>query len=141
MPPYSTGYLMPSKPKSPIFLNNSCAGNCPSASHCAMWGLISLATNLRTVSAICSCSGVNIIRTSQLNKQFEISNVPRCCHCERSAAIQDFMDRHAALAMPKRDGSWKVEGTVAIFISSTCVQHQKYWGAKCDSALLPPGPD
>src|ERR1035437_4404186 len=46
-----------------------------------MWGLISLATNLRTVSAICSCSGVNIIKTSQLNKK-ENLDCRAGRHCE-----------------------------------------------------------
>src|SRR3990167_5374864 len=59
MPPNSVGYLMPSRPRSPIFLKSWWAGKMPAFSHSAVKGLISLATNLRTVSLICSCSGVN----------------------------------------------------------------------------------
>src|SRR6218665_3366758 len=64
MPPYSVGYFRPSRPSAPSFLNTSCAGNCCAASHSATCGLISFATKRRTVSAICSCSGVNCIVAS-----------------------------------------------------------------------------
>src|SRR5471030_3287408 len=59
MPPYSTGFWMPSRPASPSFLKTSWAGKMPSSSHWSTCGLMSLSMMARSVRRISACSWVN----------------------------------------------------------------------------------
>ncbi|MNJ02355.1 hypothetical protein D3C73_1622900 [compost metagenome] len=58
MPPYSTGLVMPRKPRLPIFLNSSCAGNTSAASHSSTKGSISADTKRRMLSMMLRWSSV-----------------------------------------------------------------------------------
>ena len=54
----SAGFVRPSKPRSPSFLNTSCAGNSSAASHSSTCGLISASMKRFSVRWISSCSWV-----------------------------------------------------------------------------------
>src|SRR3990167_10403649 len=66
MPPCASGLLMPSRPRSPSFLNRAWAGKGGLVSHSSTKGLISLSTKLRTVRRISSCSWVNFMGDSSV---------------------------------------------------------------------------
>src|SRR5690606_28361050 len=61
MPPNFSGLEMPSRPRSPAFLNSSRIGKRPSFSHSSTCGLISLSTKFLTVRRSSSCSWVKFI--------------------------------------------------------------------------------
>src|SRR5476651_371130 len=96
MPPYSTGFWMPSRPASPSFLNTSCAGKMPSSSHWSTWGLMSRSMMARNVRRVSSCSWVNCM-----------SAVPQSRH--RAHQLGDDLQHHLVGAAADR-----AEAAVAI---------------------------